>query len=403
MSNRPGGPPGPPPPPPGPSAPSPAPKPKLLDQLAAALRVRHYSPRTVKAYIAWVRRYVIFHGKRHPRELGAVEVGAFLSSLATEGNASASTQNQALAALVFLYRHLLGIDVGWLDDLVRAQRPHRLPIVLTREEVRALLAQLGGVHRLMASLLYGAGLRLLECAQLRIKDIDFPRLEVRVRDGKGRKDRVTVLPRQLVPPLAEHLRRVVAQHERDLAQGAGNVELPDNLRRKLPGASRDPAWQWLFPATRIYVDRETGERRRHHFHESALQHAVAAASRAARLTKRATCHSLRHSFATHLLELGHDIRTIQELLGHKDVSTTMIYTHVLNRGGLGVRSPLDNLPPTTRSRTLPRLVGVPEPVRVVARGGVTELEALGDDGEGGGEGGDVEGAEGEGGDGEEEA
>jgi len=273
--------------------------------------------------------------------MGAPEIVAFLSDLATAGGVSASTQNQALSAILFLYRHVLGYEPDRLEGLVRAKRPMRLPAVLTREEVRALLGQMRGETRLMASLLYGSGLRLLECCTLRVKDLDLDRLELRLRDGKGRKDRVTMIPAALRRALAERLRCVRELHAADLALGRGSVALPDGLERKLPSASRELAWQWIFPAARTYRDRVTGQERRHHLHETVLQRAVKEAGLRAQLTKRATCHALRHSFATHLLESGHDIRTIQELLGHRDVSTTMIYTHVLNRGGLGVRSPLD--------------------------------------------------------------
>jgi integron integrase len=288
-----------------------------------------------------MRRYIRFHGRRHPREMGAGEIVAFLSHLASDGRVSASTQNQALSALLFLYRDVLAVVPGSLDGLVRARRSVRLPVVLTRDEVRRLLAELRGPAWIMASVLYGAGLRLLECCRLRVKDVDLERHEIRIRDGKGRKDRVTVLPESLVEPLREQVARVRRQHAEDVQHGAGHVELPDALSRKFPGASRELPWQWVFPATRLYRDPSTGERRRHHLHETVLQRAVKNAASRAALTKRATCHSLRHSFATHLLESGYDIRTIQELLGHRDVATTMIYTHVLNRGGRGVRSPLD--------------------------------------------------------------
>ncbi|HEU4400709.1 MAG TPA: integron integrase [Candidatus Polarisedimenticolia bacterium] len=316
-------------------------RPRLLDRVRQALRGRHFSPRTEQAYIGWIRRYILFHGKRHPSDMAASEMTEFLSSLATEGHVSASTQNQALSALLFLYQEVLQIDVEWLANVVRAKRPVRLPVVLTRAEVDAILRRLDGVPGIMASLLYGAGLRLMECLRLRVKDIDMERNEIIVRDGKGRKDRITLLPARLKQPLAEHLERVRRQHDRDLRAGAGFVELPDALARKYPAAPREWAWQWVFPATRSYFDAATRQRRRHHLHESVLQRAVKEAVRAAGIPKPASCHTLRHSFATHLLERGYDIRTIQELLGHSDVATTMIYTHVLNRGGRGVRSPLD--------------------------------------------------------------
>jgi integron integrase len=316
--------------------------PRLLDRVRDRLRARHFSPRTEQAYVGWIRRFILFHGKRHPQEMGEPDITMFLSDLATRGRVSASTQNQALSALLFLYREVLATPVDRLDGVVRARRPLRLPVVLTRSEVTALLAGLSGTPALMARLMYGSGLRLLECATLRVKDLDLSRREILVRDGKGRKDRVTtVLPESAVTALAAHLEDVKALHEDDLRAGAGYVALPDALRIKYPSAARDWAWQWVFPATRLYVDAETGERRRHHLHESVVQRAVREAARRAGFTKPASCHSLRHSFATRLLEAGYDIRTIQELLGHRDVATTMIYTHVLNRGGRGVRSPLD--------------------------------------------------------------
>ena len=317
--------------------------PKLLELVRMTIRSRHYSRRTEKSYVGWIKRFILFHGKRHPRDMGEGEITAFLSHLATKKRVSASTQNQALSAILFLYREVLKIDLDWLDRLVRAQRPRRLPTVLTRDEVRAILDRMHGTPWMMASLLYGAGLRLLECARLRIKDIEFVRMEIVVRDGKGRKDRITLLPRGLKRSLIEHLSRVRLQHKRDLQAGHGSVALPYALMRKYPNASRDWAWQWVFPATRYYIDSITGERRRHHLHESVLQRAVKEAVRAAGISKPATCHTLRHSFATHLLERGYDIRTIQELLGHSDVNTTMIYTHVLNSGGRGVKSPLDEV------------------------------------------------------------
>src|SRR5881275_2599437 len=318
-------------------------RPRLLDQVREALRLRHYSRRTERAYLGWIRRYIVFHGKRHPAEMGATEVSRFLSSLAVEGRVSASTQNKALAALLFLYGPVPGVELPWLDDLVRAVRPERLPVVLSRDEVRAVLLALRGTSRLMAVLLYGAGLRLLECARLRVKDFDFAANQIVVRSGKGDRDRVTLLPAVVRPALERQLARVRAQHERDLRAGAGWVELPHALARKYPNAGREWAWQWVFPATRTYTERTTGQRRRHHLHETVVQRAVHRAVREAGLTKPASCHTFRHSFATHLLEDGYDIRTVQELRGHRDVRTTMIYTHVLNRGPAGVRSPLDGL------------------------------------------------------------
>jgi integron integrase len=286
---------------------------------------------------------LFFHGKRHPAEMGAAEVTRFLTSLAVDRSVAASTQNQALSALLFLYRQVLGQNLPWLDDLVRAKRRPYLPVVLTRDEVRAILDRLDGVPRLMGMLMYGAGLRVLECARLRVKDVGFSANQVLVRGGKGEKDRMTVLPAAIKRDLELHLARVRAQHQVDLGNGAGWVELPYALARKYPRAGREWAWQWVFPATRLYIDCGTGQRRRHHLHESVLQRAVRDAARLAGLPKHATCHTFRHSFATHLLEDGHDIRTVQELLGHHDVSTTMIYTHVLNRGPGAVRSPADRM------------------------------------------------------------
>jgi integron integrase len=325
------------------ASPPPAPRPRLLDRVRDAIRTRHYSRRTEKAYVHWIRRFIFFHDKRHPAEMGPAEISAFLSSLAVRDKVAASTQNQALSALLFLYRDVLGVDLPWLDDVVRAKRPQYLPVVLTREETRAVLHQLTGVPRIMALLLYGAGLRLLECCRLRVKDVDFATNQIVIRDGKGRKDRVTMLPAAVKTPLMTHLGHVRTQHQADLRRGAGWVELPGALLRKYPNAGREWPWQWVFPATRFYVDRLTGQRRRHHLHESVLQRAVKDAVRAAGIPKPATCHTLRHSFATHLLEDNHDIRTVQELLGHRDVSTTMIYTHVLNLGPARVRSPADRM------------------------------------------------------------
>ena len=316
-------------------------KPRLLDQVRASLFARHYSKRTVRAYVGWIRRFIIFHKKRHPEEMGGVEVGAFLSNLATEAKVSSSTQNQALAALLFLYQQVLGRELEWLGDLVHAKRPKQIPVVLTRQEARDLLARLQGPVWLVCGLLYGGGLRLLEALRLRVKDIDLERQEIAIRRGKGGKDRRTVLPAALVEPLRSYLVTVKTLHEGDLSVGAGSVALPDALDRKYPNAPREWIWQWVFPATRSYTDSDTGEPRRHHLHETVIQRAVRQAAIAAGITKLASPHTLRHSFATHLLEDGYDIRTIQELLGHRDVSTTMIYTHVLNRGGQGVRSPLD--------------------------------------------------------------
>ena len=321
---------------PGPKSDSPPP---LLERVSEALRTRHYSVRTEKAYLTWIRRFIAFHRNRHPQELSEVEIGEYLSSLARDSKVSASTQNQALAALLFLYQQVLERELAWLGNLVHAKRPTRVPVVLGRDEVRALLAHLDGVPWIVCALLYGGGLRLLEALQLRVKDIDLHRREVTVRRGKGGKDRRTVLPAALVEHLRLHLIAVKQQHDRDLAKGAGAVALPDALAVKYPNAPREWIWQWIFPATRTYVT--ANETRRHHLHETVIQRAVRQAARAAGIAKPVSPHTLRHSFATHMLEDGYDIRTIQELLGHRDVSTTMIYTHVLNRGACGVRSPLD--------------------------------------------------------------
>lgn len=318
-----------------------SPPPKLLDRLAAAIRVRHYSRRTEKTYMSWVRRFIRFHGLRHPDTMGSGEILAFLNHLAVERQVAASTQNQALAAILFLYRHVLDTEPGDLDGLVRAKRPERLPTVLTRAEVRRVLEALPAKPRLPATLLYGAGLRLLECLQLRVSDVDLERRTLTVRRGKGAKDRETVLPRAVVPALREQLAHVAALHTKDLESGAGWVEMPGALARKMPRAGRRLAWQWVFPATRRYRCKEDGQMRRHHYHESALQRAVSKAALVASVHKRVTCHTFRHSFATHLLEDGYDVRTLQELLGHADLRTTMIYTHVADVGGRAVRSPLD--------------------------------------------------------------
>ena len=316
-------------------------KPKLLDQVRAKIRLKHYSIRTEQAYVDWIRRYILFHSKRHPQEMGKPEVEQFLSHLAVERNVAASTQNQALSAILFLYKEVLEKNIGWLDDVERAKRPARLPVVLTAAEVRAVLAHLEGRHRLMANLLYGAGLRLMECVRLRVKDLDFEYRQITVRDGKGQKDRLTMLPDALAGPLRTHLADVKILHEQDLQEGFGNVYLPFALERKYPNAGREWGWQYVFPASQRSIDPRSNIERRHHLDEQTLQRAFKSAVRASGITKPASCHSLRHSFATHLLMAGYDIRTVQELLGHKDVSTTMIYTHVLNRGGKGVVSPLD--------------------------------------------------------------
>jgi integron integrase len=316
---------------------------RLLDQVRGKIRLKHYSIRTEQAYVDWIKRFILHFDKRHPRDLGAAEVEAFLTHLAVAGKVAAATQNQAKSALLFLYKEVLGIELPWLDNVERAKTPKRLPVVLTRAEVQALLTRVEGTHWLMASLLYGAGLRLMECLRLRVKDVDFSRKEILVRDGKGFKDRVTMLPAALIEPLRKHLARVRELHGQDLAEGYGAVFLPNALERKYPGAARDWAWQYVFPSAKRSVDPRSGETRRHHVQDQALQRAIKQAVRDADLAKPATPHTLRHSFATHLLEGGHDIRTVQELLGHSDVSTTMIYTHVLNKGGRGVASPLDGL------------------------------------------------------------
>jgi integron integrase len=319
------------------------PKTKLLHSLRAKMRLGHFSPRSEEAYVAWAKRFVRYHGLRHPGEMGEDEVVSFLMHVSSERGLSAATQAQARAALQFLYKHVLDAPLTGLRNVPRARGPVRLPTVLSQNEVRAVLRQLTGVVRLIGMLLYGSGMRLMECLTLRVKDVDVERGEIRLRRGKGAKDRVTILPQAAVEPLRAHLRLVRALHERDLAAGAGAVELPDALRVKYPRAPREWAWQWVFPARRRYVDTSTHEIRRHHLHESVMQRAVAAAVRASGIGKRASCHTFRHSFATHLLENGYDIRTVQELLGHRDVTTTMIYTHVLNRGRLGVESPADRL------------------------------------------------------------
>ncbi len=314
----------------------------LLGVLDEVIRRKHYSPRTGEAYRYWTRRYVRFHGGRHPREMDVKEVEAFVSHLASAHKVSASTQNQALASLLFLYREVLDLPLAMGGHHLQAKRPTRRPTVLSAEEVSRVLLAMRGTARLMAALLYGSGLRLRECCELRVKDVDFHRGELMVRAGKGKKDRVTMLPAFLADPLRRQLAEVRNQHDADVKAGAGYVELPEALERKLGARTAQLlAWQWVFPATRQYVARATGERRRHHLHETVLQREVSVATQVSGIAKRVSCHTFRHSFATHLLEAGYDIRTVQELMGHREVSTTMIYTHVLNKGGLGVRSPLD--------------------------------------------------------------
>lgn len=318
-----------------------SPKPRLLDEVRSRIRAKHYSRRTEQSYTHWIKRFILFHGKRHPNDMGAKEVEAFLSSLAVVRNVSASTQRQALAAILFLYKEVLAVDLPWLDGITRAKERVRVPVVLSKAEVGRLLTVLEGVHGLMARLMYGSGMRLMECLRLRVKDVDFDRMELTVREGKGGKDRHTMLPSTLTSPLSEHLARVRVVNEADRAAGVPGVWMPDALERKYPAAGVSWGWFWVFPSASPAVDPVTGLMRRHHAHEQALQRAVKLAASRAGIAKPVTTHILRHSFATHLLESGYDIRTVQELLGHSDVSTTMIYTHVLNKGGRGVRSPLD--------------------------------------------------------------
>jgi integron integrase len=314
---------------------------RLLDQVRARIRLKHYSIRTEQAYADWIKRFILFHGKRHPVTLGASEVEAFLTHLAVERNVAAATQNQARSALLFLYKDVLGTELPWLDGVEHARAPARLPVVLTRDEVASVLRELKGTHALIGGLLYGSGIRIMECVRLRIKDVEFSRFEIVVRDGKGAKDRVTMLPRGVSAALRDHLHKVSALHQQDLAAGYGAVYLPHALQRKYPDAATAWGWQYVFPAQRRSSDPRSGIERRHHLGDHAFQRAMRQAVSDAGVAKPATPHTLRHSFATHLLESGYDIRTIQELLGHSDVSTTMIYTHILNRGGRAVVSPLD--------------------------------------------------------------
>lgn len=314
-----------------------------MDRVRSALRSRHYSPRTEQAYLLWIRRYITFHEGRHPIEMAEAEVNEFLSHLAVTENVSSSTQNQALSALVFLYKQVLNQPLGLLADVVWAKKPRRLPVVLTRDEVRDVLSRLDGDAWLMVSLIYGTGMRLSELLNLRVLDVDFARNEIAIRNGKGAKDRVTMLPQSLRSPLRIHLRRTQEVHNKDLAEGWGRVVLPGSLHRKYPNAVHEWRWQWVFPQERRWRNRETGEQGRHHVHPTVLQRQVKEAVRHAGIVKHVGCHTFRHSFATSLLDSGYDIRTIQELLGHRSVNTTMIYTHVLNRGGCGVKSPMDAL------------------------------------------------------------
>ena len=315
--------------------------PKLLDQVRNKLRVKHYSIRTEDTYLHWIKRYIYFHGKRHPKELGARDIEAFLTDLAVAGKVAAATQNLAKSAILFLYREVLEIELPWLENVTQAKAPKRLPVVLTVSEVQAVLSRLSGTHGLIASLLYGGGMRLMEAVRLRVKDVEFARREIVIREGKGFKDRVTMLPEAVIAPLKAHLIKVKILHDEDLAQGVGEVYLPFALDKKYPNDGRNWGWQYVFPSKNLSVDPRSGKTRRHHVDEKGVQRAVKQAVRDAELTKPATPHTLRHSFATHLLQAGYDIRTVQELLGHSDVSTTMIYTHVLNKGGRGVVSPLD--------------------------------------------------------------
>ena len=317
--------------------------PRLLDRLRDATRVRHYSIRTEDAYADWARRYILFNDKRHPLDLGAPEVAAFLNHLAVDRQVAASTQNQAKSALLFLYKAVLGVDLPWLDEIIGAKTPRRLPVVLTLSQVRSLLNELNGTMALIASLLYGTGMRLLEGLRLRVQDIEVERREIVIRDGKGGKDRVTVLPENLILPLNEYVARRRALHNKDLAEGFGEVWLPDALAVKYPSAAKAWGWQWVFASHVMTADPRSGVIRRHHLNEASVQKAVAGAARRAGIDKPCSPHVLRHSFATHMLQSGYDIRTVQELLGHTDVATTMIYTHVMNRGGRGVRSPFDQM------------------------------------------------------------
>ncbi len=325
-------------PPPANSAPH---APMLLEVVRERIQAKHYSRRTEEAYTNWIKKFVFFHHKQHPRDMGAPEVEAFLTDLAVNGKVSASTQTQALSALLFLYRDVLGIDLPWMDGLVRAKPSQRVPMVLSVNEIHRLMANLEGMYSLMARLIYGSGMRLMECVRLRVKDVDFDRLEVTVREGKGRKDRVTMLPQSLVPELQAHLKKVQVLFDMDRKDDIPGVEMPDALAKKYPNAGKEWGWFWVFPASGLSDDPRTGIHRRHHIYEQNIQRAIRVGVKKAGIAKPATTHTLRHSFATHLLESGYDIRTIQELLGHSDVSTTMIYTHVLNKGGRGVVSPLD--------------------------------------------------------------
>jgi integron integrase len=314
-----------------------------LDQVRESLRSRHYSRRTEESYVAWIRKYILFHNKRHPKEMGEKEINEFLTHLALKVKVSASTQNQALSAILFLYRYVLKKELGDFGEIVRARRPKRLPVVMTKEEVKQVISHLKGDLKLMASLIYGAGLRVTECLQLRVQDIDFSGNQIMIRSGKGDKDRLTMLPENLKKPLSDHLHKVKQIHQKDIQDGFGYVELPNALEKKYPNAEKEWRWQFVFPQENRWIDKQTKKQGRHHIDESIIQKAVKVAVTKSGIAKHATCHTFRHSFATHLLVAGYDIRTVQELLGHKDVKTTMIYTHVLNKGGRGVQSPLDVL------------------------------------------------------------
>ncbi len=318
-------------------------QPRLLDQIRHTIRIRHLSFETEKAYVFWAKKFILFHNKRHPKEMGQEEVTRFLSYLATHRNVAAATQNQALAAILFLYKEVLKVPLPWIDDVVRAKRPKRLPVVLTQDETKTIIAKLSGIKWLVVSMLYGSGLRQKECLRLRVKDVDLARCEVTVREGKGGKDRRTVLASKLCDPIREQIDRVIQSHEIALRDGYGGVQMPGALERKYPNAQYEIGWQFLFPSEKPSACPRTGVWRRHHIYPTVISRAIRAATREARIYKRVSCHTFRHSFATHLLESGQDIRTVQELLGHSHVQTTMIYTHVLNKGGMGVRSPFDNV------------------------------------------------------------
>jgi len=317
-------------------------QPKLLDEVRFAIRAKHYSLRTEEAYVNWIKRFIFFHGKQHPLELGEKQINQFLTYLAVDQHVAASTQNQALCALIFLYKNVIKKEIGELD-ITWAKKPKRLPTVFTQKEVKSVLEQLSGDKWIMANLLYGSGLRLMECLRLRTKDIEFPSQKITVRSGKGDKDRITMLPEIVIAALQKHLQEIKKQHEKDMINGFGTVYLPYALEKKYTNANREWIWQYVFPASKLSLDPRSGVKQRHHLDEAVVQKAVKQAIRKAGIQKQASCHTFRHSFATHLLEAGYDIRTVQELLGHEDVNTTMIYTHVLNKGALGIRSPADML------------------------------------------------------------